>query len=543
MRAAAVSARRPPGSARRGCAASKPSASISRARVAQRARRSRIVARCSKTFVDRAEVGDGQGSRAASRRSATATRSTASRSMSGGGVGGSTMSAGSIAHAGRRRPRTPAGVLVQVGDVVRGVARACRRRGSRRPARRRAARGCAPRARARPRPTGAACRRRTAGRRSPSSREGSTRCGAPRSCTYDLEVGPAAHQRPGRAGVVEVDVGQQQRARRLAAKRLDQRLHRRLGPGVDEHVAHLPAADNALAPQVADVDRPDVHVAAGEPTPVESHPMSAAREHRLAEPDRPVDDAHVRGALDRAALQRALPQQPGQGPDRPVGRLRPAHPDRLRPRPRAGPRRGGQGRRAGRPPRRHGGADGRHPARRDEHVDDDQRDGRLAAGALRRRRRGAGRRAVGAPGHDAERHHQGVPVARHLRVPARAVDAADRRHGRLHGRARPEVEPDQHLLLPPAGGGGDAGAGDRLLDVQRDRRPGRRARARAAGADGRGLRAHLVLRQRRRALRRGARQAARDVAAVGRAGPRALRRRGREAPALPLRRAGQLARA
>ena len=33
------------------------------------------------------------------------------------------------------------------------------------------------------------------------------------------------------------------------------------------------------------------------------------------------------------------------------------------------------------------------------------------------------------------------------------------------------------------------------------------------------------------------------VAAVGRAGPRALRRRGPEAPALPLRRAGQLARA
>ena len=44
---------------------------------------------------------------------------------------------------------------------------------------------------------------------------------------------------------------------------------------------------------------------------------------------------------------------------------------------------------------RHGGADGRHPARRDEHVDDDQRDGGVAAGALHRRRRGAGRR--GAP--------------------------------------------------------------------------------------------------------------------------------------------------
>ena len=37
-------------------------------------------------------------------------------------------------------------------------------------------------------------------------------------------------------------------------------------------------------------------------------------------------------------------------------------------------------------------AAGRHPARRDEHVDDDQRDGRLAARALHRHRRGAGRR-------------------------------------------------------------------------------------------------------------------------------------------------------
>ena len=59
-------------------------------------------------------------------------------------------------------------------------------------------------------------------------------------------------------------------------------------------------------------------------------------------------------------------------------------------------------------------------------------------------------------GDDPERHHQGVPLARDLRVPARAVDAADRRHGRLHGRARPDVEPGQHLLVPPAGGGRDA---------------------------------------------------------------------------------------
>ena len=65
----------------------------------------------------------------------------------------------------------------------------------------------------------------------------------------------------------------------------------------------------------------------------------------------------------------------------------------------------------------------------------------------------------------------------------------------------------------------------------------------ARGPDGRGLRAHLVLRQRRRAVRRGAREAARDGRAVGGARPRALRRHRPEAAALPLRRAGQLARA
>ena len=35
--------------------------------------------------------------------------------------------------------------------------------------------------------------------------------------------------------------------------------------------------------------------------------------------------------------------------------------------------------------------------------------------------------------HDPERHHQGVPLARDLRLPARALAAADRRRHRLHG--------------------------------------------------------------------------------------------------------------
>ena len=109
-------------------------------------------------------------------------------------------------------------------------------------------------------------------------------------------------------------------------------------------------------------------------------------------------------------------------------------------------------------------------------------------------------------------------------------------------RARPQVEPDQHLLLPPAGGRRDARAGDRLRDEQRDRRARRRPRARAGGSHGRGVRAHLLLRQRRRALRRGARQAARDGHPVGGARARALRGHRPQAAALSLRRAGQLAR-
>ena len=75
-----------------------------------------------------------------------------------------------------------------------------------------------------------------------------------------------------------------------------------------------------------------------------------------------------------------------------------------------------------------------------------------------------------------------------------------------------------------------------VLDAVRDR-------VAASELMGRRVRADLVLRQRRRAVHRGARQAARDGRAVGRARPRALRRRGRQAPPLPLRRAGQLARA
>ena len=69
----------------------------------------------------------------------------------------------------------------------------------------------------------------------------------------------------------------------------------------------------------------------------------------------------------------------------------------------------------------------------------------------------------------------------HLRVPARALAAADLRRHLLHGQPDPEVEPDQHLQLPPAGGrrDADAGAGVRA-DAPRSRcstRSGTRARS------------------------------------------------------------------
>ena len=257
-----------------------------------------------------------------------------------------------------------------------------------------------------------------------------------------------------------------------------------------------------------------------------------------------MGNADLRRAFRCPPLERALPQEPRQGPDRPLGRLRSPHPDRLRPRRRARPRRGGQGRRLDRPQGRHAHALRRDPARRDEHVDDDQRHRGLAAGALRDGRGGERGRAGRAGRHDPERHHQGVPLPRHLRLPARALDAADRRHGRLHRQRDPELEPDQRLLLPPAGGGSDAGTGDRLRPLHRHRRARRGQGPRPGLRRGlpQGLRPDLLLRQRRRPLHRGARQAPRHGRDVGVDRPQPLRGDRAEVPAPPLRRPGQLPR-
>ena len=148
-----------------------------------------------------------------------------------------------------------------------------------------------------------------------------------------------------------------------------------------------------------------------------------------------------------------------------------------------------------------------------------------------------------AAGHGPERHHQGVPVARDLHLPAQALDAADHRRDRLHLRRAAEVEPDQRLQLPPAGGRGHAGAGAGLRAGDRGGRARRRPRRRA-GAGGRfrqGGRPDQLLRQCRHPLRHRAVQDARLRRALGRDLPRALRHRRGEVPPVPLRRAGQLA--
>ena len=72
-------------------------------------------------------------------------------------------------------------------------------------------------------------------------------------------------------------------------------------------------------------------------------------------------------------------------------------------------------------------------------------------------------------GHDPERHHQGISLARHLRVSARALAAADQGHDPVHHPRDAEVEPDERLLLPSAGGRRDAGAGAGLRARDRDR--------------------------------------------------------------------------
>ena len=218
------------------------------------------------------------------------------------------------------------------------------------------------------------------------SLDGSIRCGAPRSCTYTYELREAPAEHAGGAGVVEVDVGEQERPRLHVSERR-RAASRRRWTGPDPR-SRRPAR-RRRSPGPAPMCITSIGLLTG------LRPYNQGRERDGTPPAgaRPaVGDAHLRRPFDRQGVERALPQEPREGPDRPVGGLRPAHADRLRPGPRAGPRRGRQGRRLDRAQGRHARAARRHPARRDEHVDDDQRHRGVAARPLHDRGRGERRR-------------------------------------------------------------------------------------------------------------------------------------------------------
>ena len=134
---------------------------------------------------------------------------------------------------------------------------------------------------------------------------------------------------------------------------------------------------------------------------------------------RPWTMRQYAGYAERRRVQPPLPLPPRPGHDRPLGRLRPADPDRLRLRPPAGARRGRPRRRGDRLDRRHAPPLRRHPARPRHHLDDDQRHRRDPPRPLPRRRRGAGRALGEGRRHGPERHPQGVRRPRHLHLPAR----------------------------------------------------------------------------------------------------------------------------
>ena len=173
---------------------------------------------------------------------------------------------------------------------------------------------------------------------------------------------------------------------------------------------------------------------------------------------------------------------------------------------------------------RHAHAVRRHSARPDVGVDDHERRGAAGAGALHRRRRGAGREAGEALRHDPERHPQRIHGAQHLHLSAGAVAAHHLRHLRLHRRAYAEVQLDLDLRLPHAGGGRDAGPRARLYARRRRRicarRPQGRARRRPVCA------ARLVLLGDRHELLHGGRQDAGGAPALGEA-DEAVRAEGR----------------
>ena len=242
--------------------------------------------------------------------------------------------------------------------------------------------------------------------------------------------------------------------------------------------------------------------------------VPADARHLLEHVPRPaVDDEAVRGFRDRRGDQRTFPLPARARPDRALHGIRPTHADRLRLRPRVGPRRSRPRRRRDRLGARHGGAFRRHRHRHGHHLDDDQRDGGHAARSLLCSRRAPRRAARESRRHGPERHPQGICCARHVHLPSGAIAAIGHRHLPFLRRASSALEHDQHLGLPHPRGWLDRGARGRLHARQRHRLHGGR---RLSGARCRRVRASpLVLFQRPQPPSGRSRQVQGGAAALG----------------------------
>ena len=250
-------------------------------------------------------------------------------------------------------------------------------------------------------------------------------------------------------------------------------------------------------------------------------------------PRPPVDDAAVRGLRLARGDERALPLPAGAGPDRLVGRVRPAHADGPRLRRPVLARRGRTLRGRHRFPRRLRAALRPDPAGRHHDLDDDQRPSGDRVRDVPGRRRAPGRPVVRARRHVADRHLQGVHRPARMALPAPAPPAAHRRSHDVLRAGGAALPPDQRLRLPHPRGGLDRGAGTGV-------HPRRRVRLRGARDGARPRRRRLrptavVLLQRAHRLLRGDREVPRRPPDVGDAPARPLRGEGRPlaAPSVP----------
>ena len=151
----------------------------------------------------------------------------------------------------------------------------------------------------------------------------------------------------------------------------------------------------------------------------------------------PGSSAPMRATPRRPSRTRSTATNLAKRADRPLGRLRPADPDRLRPRPRA--RQGARSARSACRSRISATCGRCSTASRSSPMNTSMTINATAPWLLALYIAVAdeqGARAHAPAGHDAERHHQGISVARHLRVPAGALDAADQGRDPVHDAPR-----------------------------------------------------------------------------------------------------------